>query len=314
RRAYRRRRAGRVVNVDHSEAVRKDRSTTRTARGIDLRIRSKRIGQYGAIKHVYELTADIEVEPFFDLEMAAEVPIFSWPARAAEVAVKRAGGRSNAVRIQLLPRLGIQHDVRVWIVAVDIVNILQVQRFARNADILAGEEIRSRAVGRRQENAALIRGEEPELPVPRDLVHDFGRGSFGIELGNGVGEIERQRLRRNLLQRPRIRVGVEEVLGSGSRETLAPGICTASLEPVREALGRLDLQGVILAVASRGSRGSERPKLRERIQGALERRTWESGVRKRIPQSGPDLDTVDRAEQKGAVGIVVVSCRAGSRV
>src|SRR5579862_2702171 len=121
----------------------------------------------------------------------------------------------------------------------DIVDVAYaVKRLARNANILARQEIQRGAERRRQERATLVRREPADLPVIGESVHKFGEE---LGLGHRVGGVEGQHLRRNLLQFPSSALRIEEVLADRPSEALAPGVRTASLKVVRKALGRLNL-------------------------------------------------------------------------
>src|SRR5579862_5499879 len=70
--------------------------------------------------------------------------------------------------------------------------------------------------------------------------------------GYGIDGVEVQILRRNLLQLPHAALGIKEVLAVRLHEALAPCVCAAGLQTVREALGHLDLQGIVFGTAGWG--------------------------------------------------------------
>src|SRR5262249_22552290 len=95
-------------------------------------------------------------------------------------------------------------------------------------------------------------------------------------------------------------------------ESLAPGIRTAALQPVREPLGDLDLQGIVFRIPGRRSGGIDRPILRERVQRALQTvACWECGIWREVgeatcSQSGLDCGATEGLGEQIAVLIIVV--------
>ena len=143
---------------------------------------------------------------------------------------------------------------------------------------------------------------------------------MNCRLGNRVDGVEVQILRRNLLELPRRALGIEEVLAFGLHEALAPGVGAASLQPVREALGRLDLQGVVLGTAGWGIRVKNAAVLGKWVKCASQRiGLREAGIRRKsgVPGGGqPGLHrcAAQRLSCQQVIGIVVGARRAGSRI
>ena len=158
------------------------------------------------------------------------------------------------------------------------VHTLRIQRLTCNSNVLALEEIQRGAGRRRQELAALIIRERADLPVLGRVLEVFW---YELRFGNRVDGVEVQILGRNLLELPRRALGIEEVLALWLHEALAPGVGAASLQPVREALGRLDLQRVVLGTAGWGIRVENAAVLGEWVKCARQRIGHrEAGIRR----------------------------------
>src|SRR5204863_2668310 len=161
---------------------------------------------------------------------------------------------------------------------------------------------------------ALVDRKASDLPVCKDGVPDFVQPRY---FRRGVDEVEGQRQRRDILQCPHTAVGIKEVLPGGPSEAFSPGECAAGLQAVREALGGLHLQRVVLGVSGRGSRRKKVSELREGVQDALQRGAGrEAGVREKVGDAvrGCVLNHVgaaDRSTQQDTVVVVVVG-RAGA--
>ncbi len=83
------------------------------------------------------------------------------------------------------------------------------------ANVLALEEVRSGADGRRQELAALVIRKPADLPVFRQPAQAALRGDER-RTRYGVNGVEIQILRRDLLELPHRTLRIEEVLPPGS--------------------------------------------------------------------------------------------------